>query len=36
MKYLLDTHTYLWMVKGEPNLSLRVASVLADPRICFF
>ncbi len=30
MRYLLDTHAYLWMVEGDPNLSRPVAGLLAD------
>jgi PIN domain nuclease of toxin-antitoxin system len=31
MKLLLDTHTFLWLVEGSPNLSTAAQSALADP-----
>ena len=31
MKLLLDTHTFLWLVDGNPNLTATAASALADP-----
>lgn len=31
MKLLLDTHTFLWLVDGSPNLSAAAAGALTDP-----
>ena len=31
MKLLLDTHTFLWLVEGSPNLSATAQTILADP-----
>lgn len=31
MKLLLDTHAFLWLVEGSPNLSATVRSALTDP-----
>ncbi|MBI3821757.1 MAG: type II toxin-antitoxin system VapC family toxin [Planctomycetes bacterium] len=31
MKLLLDTHTFLWLVEGSPNLSAPAQIALADP-----
>ena len=31
MKLLLDTHTFLWLVEGSPNLSAAAQAALADP-----
>ena len=31
MKLLLDTHTFLWLVEGNPNLSAAAQTALADP-----
>jgi PIN domain nuclease of toxin-antitoxin system len=31
MKLLLDTHTFLWLVEGNPNLSVTAQTALADP-----
>jgi PIN domain nuclease of toxin-antitoxin system len=31
MKLLLDTHTFLWLVEGSPNLSATAQVALADP-----
>jgi PIN domain nuclease of toxin-antitoxin system len=31
MKLLLDTHTFLWLVEGSPNLSGKAEKALADP-----
>src|SRR5262249_42410992 len=31
MKLLLDTHTFLWLVEGSPNLSAAAQTALADP-----
>ena len=31
MKLLLDTHTFLWLVEGSPNLSTAAQAALADP-----
>jgi PIN domain nuclease of toxin-antitoxin system len=30
MKLLLDTHTFLWLVEGSPNLSAAAQTGLAD------
>jgi PIN domain nuclease of toxin-antitoxin system len=31
MTLLLDTHTFLWLVEGSPNLSAAAKTALADP-----
>ena len=31
MKLLLDTHTFLWLVDGSPNLSVAARLALCDP-----
>lgn len=31
MKLLLDTHAFLWLVEGSPNLSVAARLALADP-----
>src|SRR5947209_8188883 len=31
MKLLLDTHTFLWLVEGSPNLSAAARAALVDP-----
>jgi len=31
MNLLLDTHTFLWLVEGNPNLSVAAKIALADP-----
>jgi PIN domain nuclease of toxin-antitoxin system len=31
MKLLLDTHTFLWLVEGSPNLSAAAQAALTDP-----
>ena len=31
MKLLLDTHTFLWLIEGSPNLSPTAQAALADP-----
>jgi PIN domain nuclease of toxin-antitoxin system len=31
MRLLLDTHTFLWLVEGSPNLSAAAKAALADP-----
>lgn len=31
MRLLLDTHTFLWLVEGSPNLSIVAQTALADP-----
>jgi PIN domain nuclease of toxin-antitoxin system len=31
MKLLLDTHTFLWLVEGSPNLSAAAQTAFADP-----
>ncbi|HEY7423286.1 MAG TPA: type II toxin-antitoxin system VapC family toxin, partial [Gemmataceae bacterium] len=31
MRLLLDTHTFLWLVEGSPNLSAAARIALADP-----
>jgi PIN domain nuclease of toxin-antitoxin system len=32
MNLLLDTHTFLWLVEGNSNLSATATAALADPR----
>jgi PIN domain nuclease of toxin-antitoxin system len=32
MKYLLDTHTFLWWCSGADQLSVRVRKIIADGR----
>jgi PIN domain nuclease of toxin-antitoxin system len=29
-KFLLDTHIFLWLIQGDPQLSSRVRSIIAD------
>ena len=31
MRLLLDTHAFLWLVEGSPNLSTAALAALADP-----
>ncbi|MFO0925812.1 MAG: type II toxin-antitoxin system VapC family toxin [Gemmataceae bacterium] len=31
MKLLLDTHAFLWLVEGSPNLSVVAQAAIADP-----
>src|SRR5579885_3270750 len=31
MKLMLDTHSFLWLVEGSPNLSAAAQAALADP-----
>ena len=31
MKLLLDTHTFLWLVEGSPNLSAAAQTALVNP-----
>lgn len=31
MKFLLDTHTFLWWLSNPPNLSLDARMVIEDP-----
>jgi PIN domain nuclease of toxin-antitoxin system len=31
MRLLLDTHTFLWLVEGSPNLSEAAQAALTDP-----
>ena len=31
MRYLLDTHAFLWWIGGDPRLSQRAAEVIRDP-----
>jgi PIN domain nuclease of toxin-antitoxin system len=31
MKLLLDTHIFLWLIEGSPNLSAAAPAALADP-----
>lgn len=31
MKLLLDTHTLLWLVENDPNLSVAAVNILVDP-----
>lgn len=32
MRYLLDTHTFLWAAAGSPELSDRARRILTDPK----
>lgn len=32
MRFLLDTHIWLWAERGSPELAPRVVNLLADPR----
>ena len=34
--YLLDTHTFLWAVRGSPNLSDRAARMIEDINVQIF
>src|SRR5690554_6299504 len=37
MRYLLDTHTLLWYVDGNPQLPDNVGSIVTDTKnLCFF
>lgn len=31
MSYLLDTHTFLWYIDGNPRLSVKIAEIIRDP-----
>ncbi len=31
MRYLLDTHTFLWAANGDPQLSARARAIVSDP-----
>jgi PIN domain nuclease of toxin-antitoxin system len=31
VKLLLDTHTFLWLIAGDPNLSLGARQAIEDP-----
>jgi PIN domain nuclease of toxin-antitoxin system len=31
MRYLLDTHAFLWLITADPNLGKRAEQVIADP-----
>ncbi len=31
MKFLLDTHTFMWHAEGSPSLSATAAALLSDP-----
>ncbi|TAK28764.1 MAG: type II toxin-antitoxin system VapC family toxin [Chloroflexota bacterium] len=31
MRYLLDTHTFLWWIVDDPRLSPRVSAIIQDP-----
>ena len=33
MRYLLDTHSFLWFVKGDASLSVTSRNLIADPNI---
>jgi PIN domain nuclease of toxin-antitoxin system len=33
MKVLLDTHTFLWWIADDPQLSARVRHIMASPDI---
>ena len=32
MRYLLDTHTFLWMISQHPNLSAKASQIILDPQ----
>jgi len=36
MKLLLDTHTFLWLVDGDPKLSATAQHAIADPTNALF
>ncbi len=36
MKLLLDTHAFLWLVDGNPNLSTNAKTVFCDPANLLF
>jgi PIN domain nuclease of toxin-antitoxin system len=36
MKLLLDTHTFLWLVDGNPNLSSTAQAAFSDPTNALF
>jgi len=36
MKLLLDTHTFLWLVDGNPNLSTTAQATIGDPANSLF
>jgi PIN domain nuclease of toxin-antitoxin system len=29
-RFLLDTHVFLWLIQGDPQLSSRVKAIIAD------
>ena len=29
-RFLLDTHVFLWLIQGDPQLSSRVRAIIAD------
>jgi PIN domain nuclease of toxin-antitoxin system len=31
MRYLLDTHAFLWYVDGKPNLSVKIREIIQSP-----
>ena len=36
MRYLLDTHAFLWFVNGDPSLSSTSKDLIADPNSLIF
>jgi len=30
MKYIIDTHTFIWFTEGSPELSLRAKNIISD------
>ncbi|MFM7166781.1 MAG: type II toxin-antitoxin system VapC family toxin [Planctomycetaceae bacterium] len=36
MKLLLDTHTFLWLVDGNPSLSTTAQATIGDPSNSLF
>lgn len=36
MKLLLDTHAFLWLVDGNPNLSTTAQAAFSDPANALF
>lgn len=33
MKYLLDTHIFLWWLQGHPSLTSEARAIIADPKV---
>ncbi len=36
MRYLIDTHAFLWFVSGDPSLSSTSKDLIADPNSLIF